>query len=59
MGYTFACDFCRDDYDHAPAFMGEFRESWLKTAPSPLTELFSPGDTVTVCAACMEREVLR
>lgn len=58
MGYTFTCDICNSDYDRAPAFMGEFRETFLKTSDSPLTELFQPGQTMTACRNCMEREIL-
>lgn len=54
MGYTFTCDECGRQYDHAPAFMGEFRESFLKTSDSPLTEVYQPGQTVTVCRDCTE-----
>ena len=54
MGYTFNCDCCEDRYDRAPAFMGEFRESFLKTSPSTLTQLFQPGETVTLCRECSE-----
>lgn len=54
MGYTFNCDVCEHRYDQAPAFMGEFRESFLKTSPSPLTQLFRPGETVTICRDCSE-----
>jgi len=58
MGYTFNCDFCGDRYNRAPAFMGEFRESFLKTSDSPLVERFEPGQTVTVCRGCMEGQLL-
>lgn len=54
MGYTFTCDSCDEGYDRAPAFMGEFRESFLKTADSPLTEVYRPGQTVTICRRCSE-----
>ncbi|AFZ74545.1 hypothetical protein [Natronobacterium gregoryi] len=54
MGYTFNCDVCEDRYDHAPAFMGEFREQFLKTSPSTLTQLFQPGETATICQECAE-----
>lgn len=55
MGYTFTCDSCREQYGHAPPFMGEFNESWLKTADSPLTEQYQPGQTVTLCRSCAEQ----
>jgi len=58
MGYTFTCDICGTQYDRAPAFMGEFRESFLKTADSILTEVYQPGQTVTVCRECSEGEFL-
>jgi hypothetical protein len=58
MGYTFTCDFCATEYDRAPPFMGELRESFLKTADSPLTELFQPGQTITVCRQCAEDQLL-
>ena len=54
MGYTFNCDVCENRFDRAPAFMGEFRESFLKTSPSTLTQLFQPGETVTICRDCSE-----
>lgn len=57
MGYTFNCDGpCRGRYDHAPPFMGEFRESFLKTKGGYLAEHFDIGETVTLCADC-SREV--
>jgi hypothetical protein len=58
MGYTFTCDACGSAYDRAPCFMGEFRETFLKTSDSPLTELYQPGQTVTVCRACCEGSLL-
>lgn len=54
MGYTFNCDICEDRYERSPAFMGEFRESFLKTSPSTLTQLFRPGETITLCKDCAE-----
>ena len=55
MGYTFNCDGpCGRRYDRAPPFMGEFRETFLKTADSPLVEDFQPGQTVTLCRGCAE-----
>lgn len=54
MPYTFNCDVCNTRQDHAPPFMGEFRESFLKTSDSPLTQRFRPGETVTVCLQCSE-----
>ena len=57
MGYTFTCDDCGTQYDRAPAFMGEFRETFLKTDPRapPFTDAgYQPGVTVTICAVCME-----
>jgi len=55
MGYTFNCDGpCGKRYDKAPPFMGEFRETFLKTRPSVLTEMFTPGETVTLCEDCSE-----
>lgn len=54
MGYTFNCDGCDDRYDHAPPFMGEFRETFLKTQPTQLAEKFAPGETVTLCRECSE-----
>jgi hypothetical protein len=54
MGYTFVCDVCDEFHDAAPPFMGEFRESFLKTSDSPLTELYQPGQTVTICRDCAE-----
>jgi len=58
MGYTFVCDDCDKRFSKAPAFMGEFRESFLKTSDSMLTELFRPGQTVTICRSCMEDRLL-
>jgi len=58
MGYTFNCDGCGTGYDHSPPFMGELRESFLKTSDSPLTELFQPGQTVTLCRECLEEMLL-
>lgn len=58
MGYKFQCDHCAEDYDRAPPFMGELSEQFLKTADSPLTELFSPGQTVTLCRQCAEGMLL-
>ena len=58
MGYTFNCDGCGRRYDHAPPFMGEFRETFLKTADSPLVDAFQPGQTVTLCRACSEEVFL-
>lgn len=54
MGYTFNCEVCKTRYDHAPAFMGEFRETFLKTSDSPLVEDYDPGQTVTICRTCSE-----
>ncbi|QRY26373.1 MULTISPECIES: hypothetical protein [Halobacterium] len=55
MGYTHNCDGpCGNRYDRPPAFMGEFRESFLKTTASPLTQMFEPGETATFCRDCME-----
>jgi hypothetical protein len=54
MGYTFTCDHCGTGVNRTPPFMGEFRESFLKTSDSPLTEAFQPGQTVTVCRECSE-----
>lgn len=55
MGYMFRCDGpCGRQYDSAPALMGEFRESFLKTADTPLADAFTPGQKVTVCRSCAE-----
>lgn len=58
MGYTFNCDGCETSYGHAPAFMGEFRESFLKTSDSPLVTFYQPGETVTLCRECCEAHLL-
>lgn len=58
MGYTFNCDGCDTRFDHAPPFMGEFRETFLKTSDSPLVERYSIGETVTLCRKCAEAEFL-
>lgn len=55
MGYTFRCDGpCGEGYDRSPAFMGEIRESFIKTSPSVLAQMFDPGETVTICDDCSE-----
>mgnify|MGYP006876405321 CR=1 FL=1 len=54
MGYTFNCDHCQERFDHAPPFMGEFSETFLKTSDSPLVEQFDIGQTVTLCLKCSE-----
>ena len=54
MGYTFTCERCEQGFNHEPPFIGEFVETFIKTSPSPLTEDYSPGQTVTLCAPCME-----
>lgn len=54
MGYTFVCDGCATQYDHSPPFMGEFRETFLKTADTALVDRFQPGQTVTLCRLCSE-----
>lgn len=58
MGYTFNCDGCDTRKDHAPPFMGELRETFLKTSDSPLTDAFQPGQTVTLCRSCSESLLL-
>jgi hypothetical protein len=58
MGYTFTCDKCNSGYSHAPPFMGELSERFLKTSDSPLTELYNPGQTVTLCRQCAEAILL-
>lgn len=58
MGYTFTCDACSTGFDHSPPFMGEFRETFLKTSDSPVTEHYVPGQTVTICRDCSENIVL-
>ena len=58
MGYTFNCDRCNTRYDYAPAFMGEFRETFLKTSDSPLVHEFGIGETVTLCRRCCEDQLL-
>ena len=58
MGYTFVCDDCRTGYNRAPAFMGEFRESFLEATEAGgrfADAGYRPGQTVTLCAECMER----
>lgn len=56
MGYVHNCDACGERYDCAPAFMGEFRESFLKSTPAGgrLSEHYDIGQTVTMCADCSE-----
>lgn len=59
MGYTFDCDGpCEQEYNHAPPFMGELSERFLKTADSPLTKQYEPGQTVTLCRGCAEEVLL-
>lgn len=58
MPYTFTCDGCGDPRDSAPPFMGELRETFLKTADSPLTDAYQPGQTVTLCRSCAEEWLL-
>lgn len=52
MGYVFNCDGCGDRRNHAPPFMGEFRESFLKTTGGAFAEKYDIGQTVTLCADC-------
>lgn len=54
MGYTFNCDCCNSRYDHAPPFIGELTETFLKTSDSPLVEKYDIGETVAVCRRCAE-----
>lgn len=54
MGYTFTCDICDTHHDTAPPFMGELRETFLKTADTPLADAYHPGQTVTICRTCSE-----
>lgn len=56
MGYTFNCDGCGADKDHAPPFMGEFRETFLKSTAigGRLAEVYDVGQTVTLCSNCSE-----
>lgn len=55
MPYTFNCDGpCGRRYDSAPPFMGEFRETFLKTSDSFLVEQYDKGQTVTMCRDCAE-----
>lgn len=58
MGYVFNCDGCGARKDHAPPFMGEFRETFLKTSPVGFAEKFDPGQTVTLCAGCSKEVFL-
>jgi hypothetical protein len=58
MGYTFTCDDCHRGFDHAPPFMGELSERFLKTADSPLVDHYQPGETVTLCRDCSEAILL-
>ena len=57
MGYTFNCDDCGRGYNRSPAFMGEFRESFLEATEAGgvfADAGYRPGQTVTICAECME-----
>lgn len=60
MGYVFNCDGCGDRYDHAPPFMGEFSESFLKatSAGGEFAEVYDIGQTVTLCADCSRETLL-
>lgn len=58
MGYTFQCDCCREDFRHAPPFMGELTERFIKTSDSPLVEKFEIGQTITFCRKCAEEILL-
>lgn len=58
MGYTYTCDKCRCGFDSAPPFMGEFRETFLKTEATMLADVFAPGETVTLCRSCSEEVFL-
>lgn len=58
MGYDYTCDDCGHGYGGPPPFMGEFRESFLEAteAGGLFAEAgYRPGQTVTLCADCMER----
>jgi len=57
MGFVFNCDGCGIRVDHAPPFMGEFRETFLKTDGGQFAE-FEPGQTVTLCTKCCEEVLL-
>ena len=54
MGYTFICERCGEGKNREPPFIGEFVDTFLKTSPSPLTQDYSAGQTVTICQDCME-----
>lgn len=58
MGYTYICDGCSTRYDEFPPFTGEFTERFLKTAATPLVDVFSPGQKVTLCRECCEQVFL-
>jgi len=59
MGYVFNCDGCGDRKDHSPPFMGEFRESFLKTTGAEFRQEFNIGETVTLCESCAREVFLR
>jgi len=57
VGYQFECDDCGERYGHMPAFMGEFRESFLEATKHGglfADAGYRPGQTITLCAPCME-----
>lgn len=54
MGYTYICERCDRGYNQEPPFIGEFVDTFIKTSPSLLTGDYAPGQTVTICADCME-----
>lgn len=58
MGYTFNCDGCDSRKDHAPPFMGEFRETFLKGQGGQFAQQYKPGQTITLCEDCCEELLL-
>lgn len=59
MPYTYDCDGpCGRSFTDRPPFMGEFRESFLKTDGGVFASQYQPGQTITLCAECTERVLL-
>ncbi len=58
MGYIYDCDGCNKTEHSFPPFAGEFTEQFLKTVGGQFAAVFDPGEKVTICADCMELQVL-
>ena len=58
MGYNYTCDSCNNKSEDSPPFMGEFRESFLKTDGGIFAEQYAPGQTITLCPECVGKVLL-